>query len=164
MDGHDFDVNVVPPPILVLVLDAGIREMDLLVEVRQVVLASPCLNLVWVSIGMAVVVVSVAITLVEPLLVVALELVVQNDALDSRTALLQTLRLAFERAIDLNVVFELPLAFNARVEGLAAFPVAVTVGLEQAAAFLRQRYGVVARAWHTGRLDEPLLAKMSKVA
>src|SRR6266446_6263946 len=71
---------------------------------------------------MAVVVVAVAITLVEPLLVVAHELVVQNDALDSRAALLQTLRLAFERAIDLNVVFELPLAFDARVEGSGGLP------------------------------------------
>src|SRR2546428_7589555 len=100
----------------------------------------------------------------EPLLVVALELVVQDDPIDPRAALFQALRFAFEGPIDLHVVLKLPLAFDARVEGLAAFPVAVTMALEQAAALLRQRYGVVARAGHTGRLDEPLLTEMSKVA
>ena len=93
---------------------------------------------------MAVVVVSVAIALVKPLLVVALELVVQDHPIDPRAALLQALGFAFERPIDLDVMFELPLAFDARVEGLAAFPVSITMALEQASAILRQRHGIVA--------------------
>ena len=79
---------------------------------------SPFLDLVWVAIGVAVVVVAVAIALMEPLLVVALELVVLDHALDSRAALLQALRFTFEGPIDLHVVLMLPLAFDARVEGL----------------------------------------------
>jgi hypothetical protein len=164
MDGHDFDVNVIPPPIRILVLDAGIRKMDLLVEVRQVVVTSPFLDLVWVTIGVAVVVVAVAIVLVEPLLVVALELVVENDAIDARPALVQALCFAFERSIDLDVVLQLPLAFDARVERLAAIAVAVTMALEQAAALLRQRNGVVARAGYSSCLHQPLPTEVAKVA
>jgi hypothetical protein len=87
--------------------------MDVLVEIRQVVLAGPFLDLARVAIVVAVIVVAVA------------------------------------------VVLKLPLAFNARVEGLAAVPVAVTVALQQAAAFLRQRYSVVGRAGYPSRLDQP---------
>jgi hypothetical protein len=122
MDGHHLDIDVVPTSVCVFELDARIREMDLLIEVRQVVFAGPFLDLVWVAIGMAVVVVSVTIALVKPLLVVALELVVQDHPIDPRAALLQALGFAFERPIDLDVMFELPLAFDARVEGLAPFP------------------------------------------
>ena len=153
MHGDHLDVHVVPASVGLLVLDARIRKMDLLVEVRQVVLAGPFLDLVRVAIGVAVVVVAVAIVLMEPLLVVALELVVQNDPIDPRAALFQALRFAFESPVDLHVVLKLPLAFDARVEGLAALPVAVTVALEQAAALLRQRYSVVARARDPRRLD-----------
>src|SRR6266851_4544102 len=76
MQGDHLDVHVVPASVGLLVLDARVREMDLLVEVRQVVLAGPFLDLVWVAIGVAVIVVAVAIVLMEPLLIVAFELVV----------------------------------------------------------------------------------------
>src|SRR3989442_4841659 len=92
MDGHDLDVHVVPPPGRVLVLDARIREMNLLIEVRQVVLTRPFLYLVRVAVGVTVVIVAIAITFVQPLLVVALELVIQHDAIDSPGPLLQALR------------------------------------------------------------------------
>ncbi len=65
--------------------------------------------------------------------------------------------------IDLHVVLELQLAFDAGVEGLAALPVAVTMALKDAAARLRQRHRVVARPWYPDRLDESLLAEMSEV-
>src|SRR2546426_8556644 len=145
MDGHDLDVHVVPPPGRVLVLDARIREMDVLIEVRQIVLASPFFDFVLVAVGMAVVVVAVPITLMQPLLIVAFELVVQHDAIDSRAALLQALRFAFERAIDLNIVFELPLAFNARVERLAVLLIAISMALKQASAISCQGHGVISR-------------------
>src|SRR5947209_20004397 len=73
MDGHDLDVLVVPASVGFLVFDPQIGEMDLLVEVRQ----RPCFNLARVAIGVSVVVVPVPIALVQPLLVLALELVVQ---------------------------------------------------------------------------------------
>jgi hypothetical protein len=138
IDGHDLDIHVVPSPVGILVLDAHVRKMDLLVEVRQVMLASPFFDFVLVTVGMAVVVSAFPITLVQPLLVVALEFVVENDAIDARPALVEALRFAFERAIDLNVVFEFPLAFNARVERLAAVLIAMSMALQQASSVSRQ--------------------------
>jgi hypothetical protein len=164
VDGQDLDIPVVAAAVDFLVFDPQIRKMDPLVEVRQVVLVSPLLDLAAIAVGMAVVVITVAIALVEPRLVLTLELVVEDDAIDPRAALFQALGFTFERPIDLDVVFEFSLAFNARVEGLAAFPIAVTMALEQAAALLRERHGVVARAGYTGRLDQPLLTEMTKVA
>ena len=77
--------------------------------------ARPLANLLGRSIGVAVVVVTVPITFVEPLLVLMLELVVEEDAIDARAALRQTLGMAFIGAIDLDIVFQLPLAFHAVV-------------------------------------------------
>src|SRR5438067_9062386 len=102
MDSYHLEVDVIPAAVRVLVFDAGIREMHLLVEVRQVVLAGPFLDLMCIAIGVAVVVVAVAIARVQPLLVVALELVVEDDAIDARAALPQAFGFAFEGAIDLD--------------------------------------------------------------
>jgi hypothetical protein len=93
-----------------------------------------------------------------------LELVVQDDPIDPRAALLQALGFAFEGSIDLDVMFELPLAFDARVKGLAALPVAITMALEQVPAVLRQRDGIVARAGDPSRLNQSLLPEMTNVA
>ena len=79
---YDLDVLALPAAIRLLVLDADIGEMDLFVEVRQVVFVGPFANLIRRAIRMSVVVVMVLVSLVEPALVLALEFVVQNDALD----------------------------------------------------------------------------------
>ena len=122
MDGDDLDVLVVAAAVDLLVFDPQVGEMDLLVEVREVVFERPFLDLPRVAIRVAVVVVAVPIALVQPLLVLALELVVQDDAFDVRVALVQALRDAQIRLVDLGVVFELALAFEARVELLARRP------------------------------------------
>ena len=80
----DLDVLALPSAIGLLVLDADVGEMDLVIEVRQVVLVRPFANLIGRAIRMAVVVVVVLVPLVEPALVLALELVVEDDALDVR--------------------------------------------------------------------------------
>ena len=115
-------------------------------------------------IGVSVVVVAVAIALVQPALVLTLELVVEHDSFESRAALCQALRSAFVGAIDLDVVFELPFAFNAVPEGLAVTLIAVAMVFEQASAVLRQRHRMLARARHSNRLDQSLFAQMSQVA
>src|SRR5882724_10337645 len=61
-------------------------------------------------------------------------------------------------------MFELSLAFNARVEGLAGLPMAVAVALKEVSALLRQRHRVIARAGHADGLDEALLTQVPKVA
>ena len=82
---------------------------------------------------------------VQPLLVLTLELVIEHHPIDARAALFQALGFTFEGAIDLDVVFQLPLALNAGVERLAAVLIAISMALEQAAAVLRQRHGIVPR-------------------
>ena len=157
---RDLDIVVVPAPAGFLVFDAQIGEVHLVIEVRQVVLARPFADLVVGPIGVSVVIGTVAIALVEPLLVLTLELVVENDPFDARITLRQPLRRAFVRAIDLEVVFQLPLPFNATPERLAVTVVAVTMVFEQAPAVFRQRRGILARAGHPNHLDQPLLAEV----
>ena len=138
MDGDDLNVLAVAAAVDLLVFNPQVGEMDLLVEVRQVVFKCPVFDLARVAIGVAVVVLALMIMLVQPLLVLALELVVQHDSFDACVTLFQALRFAFERPIDLDVVLQLPLASEARVERLAAIAVAVTMAFEQAPAVLRK--------------------------
>ena len=51
VDGRDLDILVIPSAIGPFVLDAQIREMNLVSEVREVVLMRPFLDLVSVAIG-----------------------------------------------------------------------------------------------------------------
>jgi hypothetical protein len=164
MLGRHLDIAVVPTPVGFLVLDADVREVHLVIEVRQLVFVSPCPDFFRRAIWVTIVVIPVAITVVQPLLVLTLELVIEEDALDTSAALQEGFCFAFVRAADLNVVFQLPLASNAGVEGLLMLSVAVPMVLQQAPPFLRQRDDVLARAGQPIRLDEPLLAKVPKVA
>jgi hypothetical protein len=90
--------------------------------------------------------------------------VIQHDSIDAYAALREALCGAFVRAIDLEVMFKLSLAFQAIPERLTASLFAVTVTFKKAAAFLRERDGMVARTGHPNGFDQPLLAKMSKIA
>jgi hypothetical protein len=95
--GRHLDVVVFPPAVGFLVLNAEVREIKLVVEVRQVVFQRPLADFSRGAIRVAVVVVALAIPLVQPLLVVTLELVVENDVIDTRAALVKTLGLTFVR-------------------------------------------------------------------
>jgi hypothetical protein len=114
-------------------------------------------------IGVAVVVITVPVALVEPLLVLTLELVVEEDAFNACAARLQALCVSFVGAIDLDVVFQLSLAFYAVVKGLAVPLVAVSMALEKVPAFLRERDRLLAVAGQANGLHEALLAKVAKV-
>ena len=160
------DLNVLAPPtaVRVLVLDADVRKVHLVVEVRQVVFVGPLANLIGRPIGVAVVVVVVLVAFVQPLLVLALELVVEGDPLDVGATLQQTRLCLLIGAIDLKVVFHFALAFEARVERLVVLLVGVPMPLQEAAALLREHDRMVAMTGHADGLDQPLLSKMSKVA
>ena len=80
VDGQDLDIFVVTAAVDLLVFDAQIRKVDLLVEVRQVMLMCPLFDFAAVAIGVSVVVITVAIALVKSGLILTLELVVQDDA------------------------------------------------------------------------------------
>jgi hypothetical protein len=78
--------------------------MNLLVEVREVVFERPLGNLLLVSIGVSVVIAAVPIVFVQPPLILALEFVVQDDAIDSGVAFGQAPSRTQVRAIYLRVV------------------------------------------------------------
>ena len=149
---------------MLLVLNADVREVDLVIEVRQVVFVRPFANLIGRSIRMAVVVVMVLVPLVEPALVLALQLVVEDDALDVRTAVQETVLGLFVRAIHLKVVFEFPFAPQARVERLLVIVTVIAVALKEAAPVLRQAHRMVAVSGHARGLDQPLFAQVSQIA
>jgi hypothetical protein len=112
VDGQNLDILVETTAVDLLVLDAEIGKVHLLVEVRQVVLARPKGDLVRAAIWMAVVVVALSIALVQPPLVFALELVVEDHSVDPRAAQVQALSDVAVRRMDLRVVFDLARAFQ----------------------------------------------------
>jgi hypothetical protein len=106
----DLDVLAIPMAVWLLILDADVREVDFVIEVRQVMFVGPFANLIRRPVGMAVIVIVVLVALVEPPLVLALQLVVEDNALDVRAALQETRLGLFIRAIELDVVLQLALA------------------------------------------------------
>lgn len=155
----DLNVHVVLPAVDIPILDTEVGEMDLAVEVRQVMFVRPLLDFALVTIRPSVVVVAVPIALVEPLLVLALELVVEPDALDAGTALLdEPLRLPDVSAIELGVMFQLAFTFQAGVERLVMAPFAVAVRLEQVPPAVGEDHGLLAIAGDADRLDEALFS------
>ena len=100
---YDLDVFVPVAPVE-LVLDAEIRKMNRLVEVRQVVFARPLFDLASVAIGSSVAVGASAIVLLQPLLILPLKLVVEDDAADVGALVTKPRLFVQVRAIQLDVV------------------------------------------------------------
>ena len=120
------------------------------IVVRQLVFPRPACDLVGLTVRPAVAVLLASIALVQEPLIVALELVVQDDSPDSAALIAQALLGALIGAIDLGVVGQLARLPEAGVEGLAGLVSAVVtfvaVGFEQVAPAVRQRHGAVIRA------------------
>ena len=125
--GHDLDVLVTRPAVAVLVLDTRIGEVHVSVVVRQVVLSRPPRDLLGLAIRPTVAVLLAAIALVQEPLVVALELVVEDDAPNPTALAAEALLGALIGAIDLRVVRQLARLPEAGVEGLAGFVGSVVV-------------------------------------
>ncbi|MBY0496319.1 MAG: hypothetical protein K2Y23_19090 [Cyanobacteria bacterium] len=81
--GHDLEILVPRAAVSVLVLDPGVRKPDVTVVVRQLVFPGPSGNLFGLTVWPAVAVLLAAIALVQEALIVALELVVEDDAPDT---------------------------------------------------------------------------------
>src|SRR5207253_2063738 len=161
---ENLDIFMAATAVELLVLNAQVGEMHMVVEVRQVVLERPLFDLARVAVWMAVVVVVVSIALVQPLLVLALHLVVEDDPVDLDVADFQTLGDAQIGLVDLHVVFELALAFEASVELLTGIAVAVTMMIEQVPSAIGQHHGDVAATVNAHGVDETLLAEMAEIA
>src|SRR6266849_6413417 len=81
--GGELHIAVIVVPVETQVLDAQVGKAHVVVEVGQVVFERPTADLFSRPIGPAVGIRDAAISLVQPLLVLALDLVVQNNVLDS---------------------------------------------------------------------------------
>jgi hypothetical protein len=150
--GHDLNVIVAWPSVSVFVLYPRIREMDMAVLVRQVMFTRPSHYFLWLPVRPSVAVLPAAITLVQKSLVVALQLVVQDDAVHSAALLADTLLSAQVCAIDLRVVRQFSRLSEARVVRLAWLVTAavtlVPICLEQVpAAFGEDDGAVVGVEW-----------------
>ena len=97
----DFDVLMMVAAVE-LVLDPEVGKVDALIEVRQVMRARPCFDLILIAIGSAVAVRPAAIVLLQPFLVLALQLLFEDDSVDVRPSLAQALLLARIGAIELR--------------------------------------------------------------
>jgi hypothetical protein len=89
MDRHDLEIQVVRETVRILVLDARIRKLHVSVLDRQVMLARPVLDLPSTTVGTTVLVRPTAIARLEESLVVALQLVVEDDPFDAGAARLE---------------------------------------------------------------------------
>src|SRR5688572_21008469 len=147
MAGHDLKILMPRAAVAVFVLDAGIREPDVPIVVRQVVFTRPPCNLFRLTVRPAVAVLLAAITLVQESLIVALQLVVEDDAPNPTALAAETALGALVGAIDAGIVRQLAWLPEAGPERLTWLVRSVTalvpVGLEQVPAAIRQRYRAI---------------------
>jgi hypothetical protein len=143
MLGHDLDILMMVTPVE-FVLDAEVGEVDAVIEVRQVVLARPAFDLVVIAIGSSIAVRPAAVPFLEPLLVLALELVVEYDAPNCCALVAEPLLFSQVGAIELHVVRQLTRPAHAGVEALLPRIVAVAaVGFQEVVAASSQRQGAL---------------------
>ena len=83
----DLDVQRSQMPVAVLVLDARVGELDVAVVLRELVLDGPTMDFLRRSIGPPIALRLAAIALLQELLVLALQLVIEEDAADERVVL-----------------------------------------------------------------------------
>jgi hypothetical protein len=121
----DLNVLVTVAP-LELVLDAEIGEVDVVVEVRKVVVAGPFLDFSRVPIGSTIAVGAVAVAFVQKTLVLPLEIVLEDHATDLRALLSETFLGAQVGTIERGVVRQLARPEDAGTERLASFVVPFT--------------------------------------
>jgi hypothetical protein len=116
VDRRDLDISVIPTPIGFFVFDAEVGEMNLVMEVREVVLVRPLLNLVRLAIRASICIVSVPIALMQPSLVLTLQLVVDDDSIDTCATVREALGFTEVRTIHLGIVFQLARLLETCVE------------------------------------------------
>jgi hypothetical protein len=134
------------------------------VVVREVVFPSPACNLLRLPVRSSVAVLPPAIALMQEALVVALQLVVQDDAIDSAALFTEALLGAHVGAIDLRVVRQLARLSETGIERLARLPRAflslVPIHVEEVPTAVGQDDGAVIRTeWRC--VQKPLPFEMS---
>ena len=133
MNRGDLYVFHITATVRMFVLDANIRELDAIVQDRQVVLGRPLFDFFTASIGPAIAIRAIAVSLLQELLVLALQFVVEDDAFDARAARLELLRGPQVRPEQLRVMRELTALDGAGIERLYGLRIAAAMALEQLA-------------------------------
>jgi hypothetical protein len=173
VDCRDLDILVIPPAIGLFVFDAHVGKMDLVIEVGEVVVVRPFLDLVSGAIGPPIGVVAIPISLVQPVLVLTLELVVEDHPIDACATLPEATGFTEVRAIHLRVVFHLARLFQLRVELLTMILPAVlaviahviaAIRFQQVPTFLRQDDRHVPMTGQLLGSDEAFLTEVAQVA
>ena len=101
VNGEHLDVLVIAAAMGVFVLDAYVRKMDLVVEIGQAMFKRPRSDFFLISIGMPVVVVTIGVVLVQPPLIVALQLVIEDDAINASALVVEAVRGLEKGVVDL---------------------------------------------------------------
>lgn len=117
--GEQLDVLVVLASVH-LVLDAVVREVDLAIEVREIVFARPVANLALVAVRTAVAIRPAAVVFLEELLILALQVMVEDDAPNLEPAVLgaEPRLLLAVRRVEVRVVLDFAFPAHASVERL----------------------------------------------
>ena len=148
--GDDLKILMPRAAVMVFVLDPCIRKANVPIVVRQLVFPRPTCNLFRLTVRPAVAVLLAAIALVQEPLIVAIELVVEDDASNPTALAAETFLDALVGAIDVGIMRQLARLSDTGVEGLAglvgAVVTLVAVGLEQVTSAVRQRDGAIVRA------------------
>jgi hypothetical protein len=119
MARHDLHVERVFTSVDV-VLDANVRELDVPpIVTRQVMLSCPVEDLIEAAARTSVAVVTIAIGLLEELLVLPLEIVFEDDAVDMRAIVSQPLGFVHVGPIKVSVVLQLARLLNAVMKRLS---------------------------------------------
>src|ERR1043166_5943027 len=124
VNGGHLHVAVEVVSVQVEEVDPNVWKMDVSIEVREVVYERPALDFTFRSIGSAVSIRVASIALVQPLLVLAFELVIEGDMLDAIAAVEKAIDLVQVRLEDLRVVLQLARFDQACVELLTPLVIA----------------------------------------
>jgi len=160
---HYLDVLVPNVPIRIFVLDAEVREVNLLVEVRKVVLTRPSGDFGIAPVWSAVAVAIAAIAFLQKALVVAFQFAVQLHPLDARTLVAQALGCLQICPIELRVMATLARAISSGIELLAVAGIAKAMSFKEGTAAVGKGDGPVLLI-HRNTLDEPLPFEVAEVA
>ncbi len=136
---HDFDVERVISPVDV-VFDSYVRELDVsLVIARKIVLPRPVLDLQRIAVRSAIAVVTIAIPFLQELLILAFQVVLEDDAVDVRPRVTETFGFLYVGAIKFRVMLQFAWLLDAVMERLALARVLVQAArFEQVASLLGQ--------------------------
>jgi hypothetical protein len=160
--GDDLDILMTVTSVQ-FVLDAEIGEVDAVVEVRQVVLTRPAFNLVAIAIRSSIAVRPAAVPFLKPLLILAFELAVEDDAPNLRALVAEPFVLSQVGAIELDVVRQLTRPAHAGVEGLLPRIVAVAaMGFQEVVAMWGQRQDALT-AVERDEPHQPFVSQVTEV-